>query len=213
MTRRDWISYVAFATCPVWVLPFGWWLAFTPWSVSSGVGWVLVQAELFGLLMALPAAALVLASPVMLLFRNYRRKAAVYGGLSLLYLGSFVGGVVCGRLVWRDRIVQFDARSQPLVAAIRAFEATNGRPPHTLDELVPAHLPEVPQTGIGKWPKFEYRTKPGGVDHGNPWVLEATPPNLVMGFDTMLYFPDQNYPREGYGGTLEKFQTWAYVHE
>jgi hypothetical protein len=32
-------------------------------------------------------------------------------------------------------------------------------------------------------------------------------------FDRFLYFPLQNYPEDGYGGSLERIGDWAYLHE
>jgi hypothetical protein len=38
---------------------------------------------------------------------------------------------------------------------------------------------------------------------GNPWALSVFTPGGGINFDRMLYFPNQNYPTHGYGGTLQ----------
>ncbi len=48
---------------------------------------------------------------------------------------------------------------------------------------------------------------------GNPWILRVYTPSGGINFDEMLYFPNQNYPKQGYGGTLELVGDWAYLHE
>jgi len=48
---------------------------------------------------------------------------------------------------------------------------------------------------------------------GNAWILQVYCPGPVKNFDTFLYFPNLNYPKEGYGGLIERVGDWAYVHE
>ena len=75
-------------------------------------------------------------------------------------------------------------------------------------------LAEVPTTGIGAFPEFLYETgDSAGRYRGNPWVLIVTPPNHPIGFDTLMYFPRQDYPARGYGGSVERVGAWGYVHE
>jgi len=45
------------------------------------------------------------------------------------------------------------------------------------------------------------------------WFLSVNVPCFGVGFDQMLSFPLQNYPKVGYGGGLERVKDWAYVHE
>lgn len=106
-------------------------------------------------------------------------------------------------------------RSQPLIQAIKQFEQDQGVPPKELVELVPDYLSAVPDTGIRACPEYRYYS--GDIARkqyaGNPWVLWFPAPVFGVGFDEMLYFPKQNYPKRGYGGSLERVADWAYVHE
>ena len=76
------------------------------------------------------------------------------------------------------------------------------------------HLAQVPRTRMCGAPEYEYLTGPSAQRYdGNRWVLIVKPPFRGIGWDLFLYFPDQNYPRQGYGGSLERIGDWAYVHE
>ena len=47
----------------------------------------------------------------------------------------------------------------------------------------------------------------------NSWVLYIDTPSGGINFDMFMYFPNQNSPKTGYGGVLERIGDWAYVHE
>ncbi|MBX3342660.1 MAG: hypothetical protein KF711_13800, partial [Nitrospira sp.] len=47
----------------------------------------------------------------------------------------------------------------------------------------------------------------------NPWVVVVHTPSGGINFDQFMYFPLQNYPPRGYGGSLARIRDWAYVHE
>lgn len=69
-------------------------------------------------------------------------------------------------------------------------------------------------TGMAAYPQYEYHTGARAAQYdGNPWVLVVFTPSGGINFDEFLYFPLQNYPRSGYGGSLEQLGDWAYVHE
>lgn len=104
-------------------------------------------------------------------------------------------------------------RSQPLITAIKNYEIKHGGPPSKLEQLVPEFLSSIPHTGMGAYPDYEYTGGCGAACHDNPWMIEVSTPSGGINFDRFFYFPKQNYPKEGYGGVLEKIEDWAYVHE
>ncbi len=106
-------------------------------------------------------------------------------------------------------------RSAPLVEAIQAYDQKHRQPPKSLNELVPEFLPEVPKTGMGAYPEYEYKTGESSAKNfqGNPWILVVDTPIGVINWDQFMYFPLQNYPKEGWGGWVEKVGSWAYLHE
>lgn len=105
-------------------------------------------------------------------------------------------------------------RSKPLIQAIHSFESLHGSPPTDLNALVPGFLPEIPDTGMAAYPRYEYRTAEKAAEYeGNPWTLTVFTPSGGINFDQFMYFPKQNYPEKGYGGWLERVADWAYVHE
>jgi len=119
--------------------------------------------------------------------------------------------------VVRARMAAFNAlaeRSTPLVQAIHRFDKENGRPPASLDDLVPRYLPAIPSTGMGAYPRYEYVAgNEAKQRYANPWALYIHTSINFANFDMFLYFPNQDYPSEGYGGILERVRDWAYVHE
>ncbi|MBL9172631.1 MAG: hypothetical protein JNL10_03775 [Verrucomicrobiales bacterium] len=168
-----------------------------------------------GMLLGLPA----IASPVVLLlsfvglfFRKTQWASALVALGSVSYLVAFLISLRRCESIRMKAFHQLAERSQPLVAAIREFELKNGRPPGSLNELVPGFLPGIPGTGMGAYPQYQYLTNPV-VYQGNPWVLAIDTPSGGINFDKFLYFPKTNYPHEGYGGRLERVGDWAYVHE
>jgi hypothetical protein len=105
---------------------------------------------------------------------------------------------------------KLESRSAPLVNAITAYTTSQGGPPLTLEALVPTYLSEIPTTGIGAYPTY---TLVSGDDakgwNENPWALYVETPLGFLNFDMFIYLPNQNYPEEGYGGSLERIGTWA----
>jgi len=107
-------------------------------------------------------------------------------------------------------------QSQTLVNAIHEFERTNNVPPDNLQQLVPEYISEIPQTGIGAYPNYCYRTlltEEVFKANGNQWILYVDTPRGGSNNDLFIYLPLQNYPEKGFGGDLEKIDNWAYVHE
>ena len=67
---------------------------------------------------------------------------------------------------------------------------------------------------MAAYPEYKYLSGEKVKDYdGNPWVLYVFTPSGGINFDQFLYFPLQNYPSHGYGGSLERIGNWAYVHE
>jgi hypothetical protein len=105
-------------------------------------------------------------------------------------------------------------RSEPLVQVIKTYESKYGTPPPSLESLVPEFLPQVPQTGIGAYPEYGYKVGRQAQEYAkNDWCLIVDTPSGGINWDIFIYFPDQNYPKFGYGGVLERVGDWAYVHE
>ena len=171
-----------------------------------------VQA-LFGLC-ALAALVALVISPFVIPVPRLRTfalgsLAASAAVLLSLYLGSNLGSRV--RMAAFQRLAE---RSASLVQAVRSYEVQHGTPPPDLAALVPKFLPAIPGTGLAAYPSYEYLAgeKAARFD-GNPWVLVVSTPSGGINFDTFMYFPLQNYPETGYGGSLERVLDWAYVHE
>ncbi|MFK7778753.1 MAG: hypothetical protein QM501_11665 [Gimesia sp.] len=210
MKSKDRLIYVLLAISAIGLLPFAQWLVTARYGTSLFTVFLAIYSLLF--------LAALLAIPVLLVrvcFKRYRDRTLPWLLLSLLYLPCFAAGVYLERNVWVSGWEAFTERSQPLIQAIKQFENDYGAPPKELVELVPDYLPAVPDTGIRACPEYHYDS--GDIARkqydGNPWVLRFPTPVFGVGFDEMLYFPKQNYPKHGYGGVLERVGDWAYVHE
>ncbi len=210
MNSKDRLIYVLFAISAIGLMPFAQWGVLAKYG--SGFFFVFTMFYLFLFLAA------VLSLPVLLVrvcVKRYRTRALPWLLLALFYLPCYVAGSYLERQVWVSGWEAFTERSLPLIQAIKAYERDHSAPPKRLDDLVPDYLPVVPDTGIRACPEFHYHS--GDIARkqyeGNPWVLWFPTPVFGVGFDEMLYFPKQNYPKVGYGGGLERVGDWAYLHE
>jgi hypothetical protein len=161
----------------------------------------------------LAAISVLLFGVTGLLFARSRANALRCLGAVLTGAPLVVLGLNLGERVRRDAFVQLAARSASLVQAVREFEAKQGRLPAQLAELAPTFIPAVPGTGLCAYPGYAYLE---GADARrfaeNPWVL-LVPAYRLSCFDKFLYLPRQNYPTQGFGGSLERMGDWAYVYE
>ncbi len=129
----------------------------------------------------------------------------------------FLGPATTGKWAMSKRMEAFGelaGRLTPLVQAIQRYQQDHGKPPDALEELIPDYIPSVPSTGMPAYKELRYHTGDEAKDHeDNPWVLTIFCTSGGINFDQFMYFPRQNYPSQGYGGSLERVRDWAYVHE
>ena len=175
---------------------------------------VFLSLAIFGFLPVLAALPAVPVSFIALFWRKSRAWALTVLISGLIIVLVIPAGIKIGFAIRREGFVKLAQRSRPLVSGIRQYEAKYGSPPADLQALVPEFLPEIPVTGMGAYPNYEYKvvSKPGEFEN-NPWVLTVKTSTGILSWDVFLYLPDQNYPRTGYGGVLERIEDWAYVHE
>ena len=212
--RRQALSLATWATLPLWWKPLAWWLAFSPSPIVAAIGSFGLVVDLMFVWALLAAMLTVLAAPLFLCFRATRRRALRWVVVSLAFVICFVVGEGFRRKVWRREIEHFVNRSEALIRAISDYESTEGHLPGSLTDLVPVFLPGVPASGLGGFGRYIYLAGDAARGYAqNPWVLRVSVPSLPMGFDQVLYFPKHDYPAQGYGGWLERFDGWAYVHE
>jgi len=107
-------------------------------------------------------------------------------------------------------------RGEALIEAIDRFQAREGRLPGSLDELVPRDLPSIPETGMMGFRSFEY-VGPASETAGEERLFETYEIRVnlyqLLQFDSLVYWPEENYPDWMYGGGVERIGEWAYVHE
>lgn len=138
-------------------------------------------------------------------------------------IGEILGCCVCvlaiglptmrhGITLRREALVAFAARSHSVTDAIERFSAAEGRPPRSLEELVPQSFAEHPRTGLDAYPSFQYRLKGEAGLIESPWELSVET-HWGLSFARMFYWPSHAYPEQTYGGRVERIGKWAYVHE
>ncbi len=200
---------IGVATLPLLILPLFQYLA-----IASFGSEIFLWLTIF-VLFPLPVAGVVLILTPFLFFSRRLRPAAFRSFLAaVVFITAVLLGVQLGGPIRRAAFHRLAERSTPLVNAIKDYTDQNGQPPATLSALVPEFLPAVPETGIAAYPRYDYHVgEKALLFNGNPWVLSVFTPAGMINFDQFLYFPLQNYPETGYGGSLERISDWAYVHE
>ncbi|WP_339736303.1 hypothetical protein [uncultured Gimesia sp.] len=210
MKKKERIYLVLFTVSVIVYFPFAHWVSTTP----VGTTLFLWGAIIYGFAL-LAAVVAIPASLVALCFKRTRRDALLLLILSLAYLPLAATGIAWGQKVRMTQMAEFAERSRPLIDAVERYAEDQGGPPETLEQLVPDYLPAVPGTGMMAYPEYVYyfgdQARERFVD--NPWGLLVNTPSGGPNWDQMLYFPKQNYPEQGYGGSLERVGEWAYVHE
>ncbi|MCM3874734.1 MAG: hypothetical protein ND895_28910 [Pyrinomonadaceae bacterium] len=158
-----------------------------------------------------------LAMPLLLiraLWKSHRKRSLRQLIFCVIYLAIGIGCFQLGFQIRRAGFINLAERSRPLILAIHRFEAKYGKPPENLEQITPEFLPQVPKTGMGAYPEYEYqRVNDRNSYEGNAWVVTVSASSGLVNWDQFLYFPKQNYPKSGYGGGIERIEEWAYVHE
>lgn len=165
------------------------------------------------LLVLLPLAPFLLAG---MLLPKARKSSALILLLGYAGIATAYGSMMIGERVHFQAFAAITARSKPLIAAIRAYEAKYRQPPERLSQLVPEFIDSVPRTGMGASPFYVLRryspTSPEYLQNGgNSWMLEVGTGRL-FGRGRMVYYPLQNYPTNDME-VLERINGWAYLRD
>jgi hypothetical protein len=151
---------------------------------------------------------------ILLLFRKTRLWSALILLTAVVTLAIAIPLMPLAGRVRMKAFHRLEYRSAHLVHAITAYATDHGSPPETLDALTPNYIKAIPNTGIRAYPVYQYASGDEAKKwNDNPWVLYVDTPRGFLNWDMFVYFPKQNYPVTGYGGSLERIGTWAYVHE
>lgn len=162
-----------------------------------------------------PGLLLALMTTVVWLGGARGRGARAFAFGLIATLASITALVGLPEFNWRVRrhaIERFAPTARPLIGALKRYELDHGRPAESLQALVPRYLPAIPETGFGAFPAFEYVVG-DARDEEDGWSLRVPLPLGFLNWDMLIYLPSEHYPAIGYGGRLERFHEWAYVHE
>lgn len=154
-----------------------------------------------------------------------------YEWVSLGRLASLIF-LVCTLLMYRtmrfgpnnerhQAMVHIANNSQPLIAAIEQFAHDHdGKPPQTLNQLVPDYLVAVPTTGVARYDKYQYQVNSAPMGTPGPvsrYVLQVY--TIEFGkWDSMTYLPDQNYDQMKPASAFDSIpmtggRKWVYFNE
>jgi hypothetical protein len=185
------------------------WYAVTPFGSDAGL-WL----SIFLVFPLLAVFLLGLFCIILTIFKRIRRIALTIILFCSIY---FIVAFICMQIGEKIRMHAFHKlaqRSAPLINAIKKFDSDHGRPPRSLNEIVPAYLFEIPHTGIRAYPEYEYYIGGKAAQYEkNPWILMVFTPSGGIDFDIFIYFPKQNYPKYFDSGWFKRIDDWAYYHE
>ena len=175
-------------------------------SCITGLGgWSIAGVELFVLLWLAALVALPITAVCAWFGPAGRCVLAAGAGLAIafvpaLYLGS-------AARTWGFHLAA--ERAKPLVAAVEAYVRDHGAPPDDLPSLSPRYLARMP-SGL---PPLELQSGRDVLQppSGDRWVLRASVPTAILGFETFCYASDGDF--RGLGGHVERIGDWAIVSD
>lgn len=185
--------------------------------IDRRISFLINQLMIMGIGMSfLVGVVIVIGSLIALIFKRGRRLASRVLVICLCCAVFIFGGVLFSSVIRTKQFEDLAERSRPLIAAISRFERDHGRPPAKLEVLVPTYISDVPHTGMGAYPNYEYKvstTEPGPDHLAASWELSVPCSVGILNWDVFYYLPTEKYPKHDYGGYIEPIKNWAYVHE
>lgn len=175
-----------------------------------GCGGALASLAMLGLFATIGVAFV--GGVVALFFRKTRPLAtSTLVACTFSVPAVFIASYLSGNARW-IAFRRLAVRSEPLVAAIRAYEQRHGEPPPSLHALVPEFLQVLPKTGMPSFPAYSYEVLSWTGDAPRAWRLKVECSSGLLCFDEFLYWPES----EGSGydaGQLTRHGEWVYAHE
>jgi len=142
-----------------------------------------------------------------------RRRGLLWIALSLLLgIALFLPSLGVSSMARMRLIRQATIRAEPLLHALERYREDHSAYPDALEELQPGYVAEVPGTGMIAHPDFVYVPPEEAEPEAGGYGLRVSC-FLIGGFDSLHYWPSQDYPDKMYGGVVERIDDWAYVHE
>lgn len=121
----------------------------------------------------------------------------------------------------REACERISNRGNIIIQAIESYRKQEGKPPDSLEDLIPEYLDKIPGTGIRAYPYFEYKIPKDPYSNYEKKLYEEY--NAVyelrvnfyriLSWDCFFYWPSERYPEFIYSGGTEIINKWAYVHE
>jgi len=141
--------------------------------------------------------------------RGFELRGLAIGGALLVFCispASIIGG--CSPYLfpalWLASVAE---QGDPLVQAIRSYEADEGHPPPDLQALVPKYLARIPDTGFGGEGWWEY------VPTDTSWRLCVAIAGNPLDFDEFRYAPGTSTSVPVGYRAVSRHGDWLYMDE
>lgn len=183
-------------------------LAVGPLPVPVGTDYLMGTGKLLFVLCILPILFVAVYGLFFLPFKSSRFTGIEMIVVAIIGFALWYGSLDVSDWIRNKAFTAVAENAQPLVNAIQAFEKDTGAPPPTLNTLVPNYLSEVPGTGMGSCPRFDYAAK--GLLHrptGSWYLGFDTTDSGVLDFDAFFYEPTADWEAG------ERFGDWVYLHD
>ncbi|MDF1839003.1 MAG: hypothetical protein P1V35_14130 [Planctomycetota bacterium] len=158
------------------------------------------DAPIFAYVMAIPI------SLVLLVPKSTRAHAAAAALCCLFALLASIAGHHYAEDTRQWGLEQTLQRSQGIVDAIHSFAEKSGSAPDSLQDLVPALLPDLPNTGLVQDPNYEYKPGVHGQQH---WTLAVRINRRASRSGVLIYNSSELYPHRADGYSYQKIDRWA----
>lgn len=157
-------------------------------------------------------------SLIALFFRSKRRHAQKYLIASTIYIVIAVAFITCGAQFRRNMFHTLASDGERIVKAIRLFEKAHGKPPETLEDLVPEYFTEIPMTGIGCCPRYGYivssaqsHTENKEALAGVRWAIYLSIPSFQTDWRCLLFVSDTRYDNIHDVTVFTRIKDWAIL--
>lgn len=155
------------------------------------------------------ACAIAVLSGIIGLFSRFRQLALLVMTCCLIFITTYYVSAYFSSMVRRSNYIAAAVRGTEIVKAIFQYQEDHGAPPANLQQLSPAYIKGIPDTGLAVAPHFEYHFYGKNAPQWELTLQQSDLPNA----DTLVYWPGANYPAYLPEGTIEKLGQWAFVHD
>lgn len=176
----------------------------------------------FASLLIIPVMLALLTIPLLVLLlpaRQLRKRVLILIAACAIYGAIGWAWFYVSNLYRMSRFETVAVQAGGLVNAIRQYQKDKGYPPSRLDDLVPVYLAQVPDTGLGAYPHFQYKATDEGTATNDRqwfhehWMLYIDIPLNDEQSEKFIYLPKAVTPQQNGQKIVQRLGDWVYVHD